>query len=87
MRWAKKRVIKASEISQYVFCPRAWWWREIEGIEPEDAERLAQGTQFHRRYSGRVILLERLWILAWALLAVALCLLILGIMLLAEGRL
>jgi len=79
MPWAKKRVIKASEINQYIFCPRAWWWREVEGIEPEDAERLVEGEEFHHRYSGQVFLLEKLWTLAWVLLAVAVCLIVAGI--------
>ncbi|HDN79941.1 MAG: hypothetical protein DRI61_04315 [Chloroflexi bacterium] len=81
MPWAKKRVIKASEINQYVFCPRAWWWREVEGFEPEDVERLAEGERFHQRYSGQVFLLEKLWVIAWVLLVVGVCLIVAGIVL------
>ena len=85
MPWAKERVIKASEINQYVFCPRAWWWREIEGIEPEDVEQLLEGAEFHRRYSGRVIFLEKLRAWAWALLIAAVALIAIGIALGSGG--
>ena len=85
MPWVKKRVIKASEINQYAFCPRAWWWREIEGIEPEDVERLSEGAKFHRRYSGHILVLERLRSWAWMLLIAAVCLIVVGIVLHSGG--
>ena len=67
-------MIKASEINQYIFCPRAWWWREIEELEPEDTTRLVEGEQFHRRYTEYTLFLERLRAWAWVLIAVAICL-------------
>lgn len=85
MPWAKKRVIRASEINQYTFCPRAWWWKEVEGIEPEDVEQLVEGTDFHRRYSGHVLFLEKIQTWAWVLLIAAVCLILVGIALSSGG--
>ena len=67
----KRRPLSASEISAYLFCARAWWYRR-QGIESDDTARLTAGTQAHWAH-GRQVWRARL--LAWAaygLLALAL---------------
>ena len=47
-------LIRASEISQYVYCTRAWWFSRVKGYQPENAAALQQGTARHRRHGRRV---------------------------------
>jgi CRISPR/Cas system-associated exonuclease Cas4 (RecB family) len=54
-----KRVIRASEVGDYGYCSRAWWYRHVARIEPADREtlrRLQAGTQAHRRHGRSVAL-------------------------------
>ena len=41
-------VIKSSELSQYVYCPYAWW-QQRNGQKPETKE-MAVGTDFHEDF-------------------------------------
>lgn len=71
-------IIRASEIAEYVYCARSWWFRRVEGLEPEGHERRAFGAAMHRRH-GRAVFGSRvlLW-LAGVLVLVALLLMMLG---------
>ena len=52
------RIIRASEIGEYSYCSRAWWYRHVIRIpipEGSGAEgRLAAGTRAHARH-GRAV--------------------------------
>jgi len=48
------RLIRASEVGEYVYCHRAWWLRVVEGRVPDRRERLQAGTARHRRHGTRV---------------------------------
>lgn len=48
------RVIKASEIGEYVYCNRAWWLRRTYDIRPQNTEELQAGTRYHKRHEGQV---------------------------------
>ena len=48
------RLIRASEVGEYVFCHRAWWLRRIEGLAPANRARLEAGTARHSRHGLRV---------------------------------
>jgi hypothetical protein len=50
------RLIRASEVGEYVYCGRAWWLHRVEGLTPAQAARLAHGTAQHRHHGGRVAL-------------------------------
>ena len=49
------RVIRASEIGEYLFCKRAWWLR-TQGMESEHRKALAAGTAEHEELARRVAL-------------------------------
>lgn len=66
-------VVRASEIGQYAFCARAWWFARVKGYRPENTAALQRGTARHRQHGRRVAgydLLRRLALLL-LLLAVA----------------
>ena len=53
------RVIRASEIGEYSYCSRAWWYRHVVKIAPPAAEspgRLEAGRQAHTRHGRSVAL-------------------------------
>lgn len=49
------RTLRASEISAYLFCQRAWWFRR-QGIEPENLAELEAGRVLHHRHHRSVLL-------------------------------
>jgi CRISPR/Cas system-associated exonuclease Cas4 (RecB family) len=54
------RVLRASELGEYSYCSRAWWYRHVLKIAPpsgESASRLEAGTQAHTRH-GRAVALS-----------------------------
>jgi hypothetical protein len=59
-------IIRASEIGQYVFCARAWWYGRVKGYQPENVADLQRGATEHRRH-GRTV--EGYYRLRWVGLA------------------
>jgi len=55
-----RHVISASEIGQYVYCPRAWWLARVEGRSSENIEQLTYGQNAHHRH-GRAVWAVRAW--------------------------
>jgi hypothetical protein len=49
------RVIRASEIGEYLFCKRAWWLR-TQGFESASRKVLEAGTAEHEEWARRVAL-------------------------------
>jgi hypothetical protein len=49
-----KRLIKASEIGQYVYCQRAWWLAAVAGEKHQNVQALARGVQAHAGH-GRLV--------------------------------
>ena len=47
-------VIRSSEIGNYLYCRRAWWYRK-QGLESENKAELAAGTQLHQRHGRQVL--------------------------------
>ena len=69
------RPIRASEIGTYLYCARAWAYRQ-KGFESINQAEMIAGTDIHRRH-GRQVLASRLTrTLAWILLLISLVLLV-----------
>jgi len=63
------RLVRASEIGEYVYCHRAWWLHIVEGWTPDSRRRLEAGRRHHRRHGRRVSLSHGLLIAGGLLLA------------------
>ncbi len=47
-------VIRSSDIGNYLYCRRAWWYRK-QGLESENQAELAAGTELHHRHGRQVL--------------------------------
>ena len=65
------RVIRASEIGEYVFCHRAWWLHQVQGETSANTRELAEGTARHAQHGRQVGLATALRTLAVLLLLAA----------------
>lgn len=63
--------VTASEVGQYAYCPRAWWFRVVQKREPLNIEALGKGTVAHERHGWQVVLARELVRLALALIGMA----------------
>lgn len=75
------RVIKASEIGEYVYCNRAWWLRRTYDVRPQNIQELRQGTAYHQKHGGQVrqaVLIKRLALVFLILAASVLVFWVLG---------
>lgn len=66
------RIIRASEIGEYVFCHRAWWLRHVQGYESANVRELAEGTAAHATHGRLVSTASGLRALALLLFIIAL---------------
>ena len=69
------RTIRASEISSFIYCQRAWWYR-LQGMEPDNQAELTAGTELHQRHGRQVLAAGILNGLAWLLVLLGLVLLV-----------
>jgi 3-mercaptopyruvate sulfurtransferase SseA len=76
-------IIRASEIGQYAYCARAWWYARVKGHQPENVAELQRGVREHRHHGQRVegyhllrrvglalLVLAGLALAAWLLLSI-----------------
>ena len=68
-------VIRASDIGNYLYCRRAWWYRK-QGVESANREELFAGSQIHRQHGRQVILAGLLRTLAVILVLTALVMIV-----------
>ena len=68
-------ITRSSDIGNYLYCRRAWWYRK-EGFESENQAELAAGTEIHRQHGRKVIVSGLTRSLALLLLLAALILLV-----------
>ena len=54
------RVIRASEIGQYMFCRRAWWYAAVHGYQSANQAALAGGIEVHARH-GEIVSASQRW--------------------------
>jgi hypothetical protein len=69
------RTIRASEVGTYLYCARAWWYRQ-QGVESANQAEMISGTELHRQHGWTVIASGLTRVLAIILLLVALALLV-----------
>ena len=70
-------IIRASEISQYVYCNRAWWLKRVHGVQPGNTREMAAGTAHHQAHSRWLSVSRLVRRLAYALLLAAIILIVL----------
>jgi len=68
-------VIRSSDIGNYLYCRRAWWYKK-QGIESENQTELAFGTEIHRQHGRKVIASNLTRTLGLVLLFLAMILLV-----------
>ncbi len=73
------RYIRASEVGQYAFCPRAWWLGAVEGLPSAHQEEMEAGERAHRAHGRRARAALLLTRIALALLALAVLVTILSL--------
>ncbi len=69
------QVIRSSDIGNYLYCRRAWWYRK-QGFESENQAELASGTELHRVHGRKVLAAGLMRTLGFMLLLLALVLLV-----------
>ena len=67
------KVIRSSDIGNYLYCRRAWWYRQ-QGFESENQAELASGTELHRVHGRKVMAAGLTRTLGFLLLLLALVL-------------
>ncbi len=65
------RTIRASEISTYLFCHRAWYYQD-QGFESQNQMELAGGSAYHEEHGKQVFVAGLLRVAGLVLLLVAL---------------
>ena len=67
--------IRASDIGNYLYCRRAWWYRR-QGVESENQAELAAGSQLHVQHGRGVLAAGLLQAAGYILLLAAIALLV-----------
>jgi hypothetical protein len=66
------RLLRASEIGQYVYCQRAWWLARIQGVAEGNGEAREKGIEQHVQYGRALSTANRLLTLGVILLVAGL---------------
>ncbi len=69
------QVIRSSDIGNYLYCRRAWWYRQ-QGFQSENQAELASGTELHRVHGRKVLAAGLMRTLGFLILSLALVLLV-----------
>ena len=46
--------IRASEISDYVYCRHSFWLKRVRGARPRNVRQMQAGTRFHQQHGRQV---------------------------------
>jgi CRISPR/Cas system-associated exonuclease Cas4 (RecB family) len=77
----KNRIVYASDLAEYHFCPRAWYIKNVDGIKVE-TEEMKQGSEEHENTIGLAVKAEKADRTATLLLTLATLMLVVGLCLL-----
>ncbi|HEY6042007.1 MAG TPA: hypothetical protein VIX58_07745 [Anaerolineae bacterium] len=77
----RTRVIRASEIGEYVFCARAWWLGRVQGVPNANRQTLDAGILRHRAHGQSV---RRAELLSRAVLVLLILAALLAVILIAN---
>lgn len=58
----------ASELAEYLYCRRAWWYKNVRGLNSANIRRMQTGSRFHRQHGKRLRRLPWLRTLAYLLI-------------------
>lgn len=64
----RNKLISASEIGTYAFCPRAWALKQL-GYPSDNRKQMDSGTKYHHDFGTRQRLIRILWVLVLIILA------------------
>lgn len=62
----------ASELGEYLYCRRAWWYKNVRSLKSDNVQRMYSGSKFHASHSRRVRRLPWLRGIAYVLIFFAL---------------
>ncbi len=68
-------VIRSSDIGNYLYCRRAWWYKK-QGMVSENQTELAAGTQLHHKHGRQVLAASLTRTIGLILLLIALVMLV-----------
>jgi CRISPR/Cas system-associated exonuclease Cas4 (RecB family) len=68
-------VIRSSDIGNYLYCRRSWWYKK-QGFESENQAEFAFGTEIHRQHGRKVLASDLMRTLGLVLILVAMILLV-----------
>ncbi len=72
----RERILRASEIGEYVFCHRAWWLHRVQGLESANRAKMQSGIAHHAAHGQGIQRAERLQRVALVLLVLAILLVV-----------
>jgi hypothetical protein len=72
------RIIRASEVTSYLYCQRSWFYR-LKGITPANQRELLAGTQMHYQHGRMVAGAWLLRVLAFVLVLGAILIVLKGL--------
>ena len=73
-----RRVIRASELGQYAYCPKAWWLGSVLGVKTTNTHDLHRGEIVHRAH-GQQVWWSRALLIVAAVLALAALVMLIGL--------
>jgi CRISPR/Cas system-associated exonuclease Cas4 (RecB family) len=68
-------IIRSSDIGNYLYCRRAWWYKK-QGLVSENRSELAAGTQLHHKHGRQVLASSLTRTIGLILLLIALVMLV-----------
>jgi len=74
-----RTLVRASDLSAWVYCNRAWWLATVQGVAHQEPEQLARGKASHAHHGRSLVRAQRLRQVAMLGFAIAGLLLLLAI--------